>query len=1001
MTRGTRATALTAKAAFLRSINLVYDAASPERVAHFQPTAKCVKLIENLAGLGSDRAFFVTAPYGSGKSLSAAFLLHLVQNRPESKPVLRSIQKRMRPVSPDMAKFAEHRLRNDKVGGIAVVLEGYQEDIGEAIKQAVIEALIRVKMGRQARALEKLNVSGPNSAVEVLSAICDKAAQAQKDRVIIVWDEFGRHLERLVAAGQSAKIGDIQQIAEFVSRADALPVTFSAIMHQGLLSYAGSTSQTGLSAWRKVEGRFQTIQYVDDSKEIYLLIGKLLQDAKREVEEPKVSYTPDGGLKQFELLNDFETEELVALEREVIPLEPMTLYLLPRLAARAAQNERTLFGFLYSANLEEPVTPAHLFDYFEPAMRTDTGVGGTYKSWLETQSAINKATSDLEVDALKTVCLLSLGLAGERTKATPELLGYALSCSNDKKLIRKAIKRLINRKLLLHRKHTGQLAIWHGTDVDLRGRLAEEQGKFGEGFNVEEFLEREFPPPVWRPTLYNDKYQIRRYFRSRYLSPKLLKPWLDELALKGLDQGIDGEIVYVLCDKAEEITQTRETIASGEHHGQVVFAIPGNPISLRDATLEVASLERMQLDEKLLGRDPLVATELQHMLDDSRANVARLVEKVISPASERVAWIHKGEEMSVHTASDLRRQLSTILMAVFSKTPIFNNEMIVRQKPSPNIVNSRKKLVLGILERYGQDRLGLEGEFADASIFRTILLHTGLYKNDKGRWRFAQPKEVESENLAEIWTLFSELLTKPDKAPKDLDRFIQMLQGPPYGLRMGVIPILFAAALKTFPSALSLVRSNGEYVADILPTEIEELCKAPHAFQLCVLPIGAEEKSYLVDLKNIFDPSEKATPETTDLIRDCYDAIERWKHNSPPGALDSRLVSSTAQKLQMQLRRNLAPTDLLFNALPRLVGKKSFDEIVTEVRKLQTELASVEETYRDRVKRSVVTVVGGGISDGGLSVRQVAKEWATCFPPEFVTPPDSHRREFRCGFRLD
>jgi hypothetical protein len=576
------------------------------------------------------------------------------------------------------------------------------------------------------------------------------------------------------------------------------------------------------------------MQYVDDSKEIYLLIGKLLQDAKREVQEPKVGYTPDGGLKQFDLLNDFAVDELAALERDVIPLEPMTLYLLPRLAARAAQNERTLFGFLYSAILEDPVTPGHLFDYFEPAMRTDTGIGGTYKSWLETESAINKATSDLEVKALKTVCLLSLGLAGERTKATPALLEYALSCGNDPKPIKKTIKGLIDRKLLLHRKHTGQLAIWHGTDVDLRGRLAEEQSKFGEGFDVEEFLEREFPPPVWRPTLYNDQYKIRRYFRSRYLSPKSLKLWLDELALKGLDQGIDGEVVYVLCDKAEEIKQTRELIASAEHHDQVVFAIPGNPVSLRDATLEVASLERMQLDENLLGRDPLVATELQQMLDDSRANVARLVEKVISPASDHVAWLYKGEAMSVHTASELRRQLSTILAAVFSKTPVFNNEMIVRQKPSPNIVNSRKKLVLGILERYGQDKLGLEGEFADASMFRTILLHTGLYKNDKGRWRFAQPKEVGDENLAEIWALFSDLLTKPDKAPKDLARFIRTLQAPPYGVRMGVIPILIAAALKAFPSALSLVRGNGEYVADILPTEIEDLCKAPHAFQLSV-----------------------------------------------------------------------------------------------------------------------------------------------------------------------
>ena len=66
-------------------------------------------------------------------------------------------------------------------------------------------------------------------------------------------------------------------------------------------------------------------------------------------------------------------------------------------------------------------------------MRSDTGVGGTYRSWLETESAISKAKSELEIAALKTVCLLSLGLSGERTKATPELLEYALTGGKTKK----------------------------------------------------------------------------------------------------------------------------------------------------------------------------------------------------------------------------------------------------------------------------------------------------------------------------------------------------------------------------------------------------------------------------------------------------------------------------------------------------------------------------------------------------------------------------------------
>ena len=39
--------------------------------------------------------------------------------------------------------------------------------------------------------------------------------------------------------------------------------------------------------------------------------------------------------------------------------------------------------------------------------------------------------------------------------------------------------------------------------------------------------------------------------------------------------------------------------------------------------------------------------------------------------------------------------------------PKINNEMIVRHKPTPTVVNSRKKLLLGIIERSGQENAGI------------------------------------------------------------------------------------------------------------------------------------------------------------------------------------------------------------------------------------------------------------------------------------------------------
>ena len=87
---------------FLRSINIQYDAEYPNRIAHYQPTAKSVPLIKSLLGSEQDRAFFVVAPYGTGKSITATYLLHLVENRSDADETLFAIEDKLKAVSPDL-----------------------------------------------------------------------------------------------------------------------------------------------------------------------------------------------------------------------------------------------------------------------------------------------------------------------------------------------------------------------------------------------------------------------------------------------------------------------------------------------------------------------------------------------------------------------------------------------------------------------------------------------------------------------------------------------------------------------------------------------------------------------------------------------------------------------------------------------------------------------------------------------------------------------------------
>jgi len=491
------------EAEFLRSINIGLDAEAPERINHFRPTSKSVLLLDALLGNDNDSAHFVIAPYGTGKSIAATYLLHLIENRKASQGMLRDVAKRMSLVSPKLAKFSKSRLKGKK-SGMTIVLQGYYRSLPRSMKDAVLTAMRRNNLRREAKAIEKFEVEDSAAVIKMLADVRATCQKAGIDRIAILWDEFGKHLESLVTDGRPAALGDIQDIAEFVSRRTKVNVTFGLLLHRDLLQYAANVPHSVRLEWAKIEGRFKEIQYVDDSKEIYRLIAEVIHDLRPRVPDQDTEVSTAKRLKELGCFADFDDNELSKLLANAQPVDPMALYLLPRISSRIAQNERTLFSFLYAADLSDQVTATHLYDYFSPQMRADTVAGGTHRQWLETESALTKVGADeWEPKALKTVCLLGLGLSGERARASKAAVQFGLRGKKKKKPADNAIENLIDQNLLLYRRHADELSVWHGTDIDIRSRLEDEKARQREAFDILDFLRKECPQPVWRPLEYN------------------------------------------------------------------------------------------------------------------------------------------------------------------------------------------------------------------------------------------------------------------------------------------------------------------------------------------------------------------------------------------------------------------------------------------------------------------------------------------------------------------
>lgn len=944
---------MTAVHPLLRAINLQYDADAPERIAHYQPTAKAIPFLEGVSGQTEHRAFFVIAPYGSGKSLGATYLLHLLENRPSGAGVLDTLRRRLESISPQLAAFAKQRASAASSHGVVIALEGALQDIGEAVMRAAAASLRRLGLTSRAYAVESLNATGIKGAVEVLEYLVDSACKSrgktQIDRIAIVWDEFGRHVEQLVRTGRPDRLAEIQTLAEYAARGQELPVTFGPIMHQGLLQYASGLSQSALAEWRKIEGRFEPVQYVDDSQEMYWLIGKVVADNRPSND---LFGGENGGAQRVRyvgLFDDFgaELQELLCLAD---PLEPAALYVLPQLSARVAQHERTLFGFLLSADLSSPVTAAHIYDYFAGAMQADTSLGGTYRRWLETESALAKAEDDNEVSALKTASVLEMGLSGSRQRVTRDLLEFALG---DAKGAIRTIDGLLERKLLLHRRRSDQISLWHGTDIDLRARLDEEIARQGTDIDVVGQLNADFRPSPFRPVRHNDDCGVRRYFAGTFTSVSVFQQQLDADE-QLLAPGEDGRIVYLVPSNERERQQALE-MARKCRVERVVVVVPVSVSDLYTAAAEVRALEYLAADESLLAEDPLIDKELQQMLDEAQAHLHSQVGLLTQPGDSTI-WYHEGAPLEVHDVAAVLACLSDICDEMFSATPKINNEMIVRHRLSAPLVNARKKVVMGILERHGQERLGIQGENADASVFRTVLDRTGLYRqtNDGAGFRYARPEELQDPNLQAVWAQFQELVTKPTEKPKDLESFFQQLTEPPIGLRRGIIPILFAAALRAFQSTLAITDEKGEYLDDLLPSVIEDICNNPSRYALTVIELNDEARAYLEALTRTFSSKRSTDARNSgDLMRKAFDAFEAWRTKLPPGARDSRVVGASGRELQVVVRSPFSPLELFFRRFPQLAESNEFEGVERWVVGAKRELEDVLARYREEALTSL------------------------------------------------
>ena len=215
-------------------------------------------------------------------------------------------------------------------------------------------------------------------------------------------DEFGKNLEAIADSSE----GDpylLQQLAE-AGQGSGLPIFLMTLQHLSFEDYLSHTEGPQRREWAKVQGRFESMAYVESASQTRALIGTVFQ-ADGEVRN-RIDEWAGRQSATMRALGISETSD-PGVVASCYPLHPLAATVLPELCNRYGQHERTLFSFLTSADpasaasyLNATALPPEgqipslglvgIYDYFV-ANGTMAGVPVDQGRWTEIASRLRDA----------------------------------------------------------------------------------------------------------------------------------------------------------------------------------------------------------------------------------------------------------------------------------------------------------------------------------------------------------------------------------------------------------------------------------------------------------------------------------------------------------------------------------------------------------------------------------------------------------------------------------
>ena len=969
------------KGRFRRSVHLERDFYTNENLLEgyvVTATARDVlgRVISALENGNSSKVWSLTGPYGSGKSAFALFTANLLGNSasPKTKQALALLEQGDIPLRKRFSDINGNG-RLSLSGFCPILISGERAPISIAILRALEHGLTSFngisrsddplpKIRTLLTAAEKGKLPQASEITKIFESAMCQIKKHEGTGLLLVIDELGKFLEY---ASQYPAQGDVfvlQELAEFAARSEETPLFLLTILHQAFEMYAQHTAKSQREEWAKVQGRFEDIPFAEPIEQVLCLVGTALEKRSKISSDKDFNTVIELGLK----IRQLDEKKFTQLLKDCLPLHPTVALLIGPLFRRFAQNERSLFAFLsssepyglqdflanqrYDGNLLPMFSLSDLYDYLNMTQGNRLYTSNNSKKWAEIEAAINRLPNPckITVKLIKTIGLL--GITGEvitSLKASKKLLHYALDDNSEffTKEFDSVLTELENRSIITYRRYNDTYVLWEGSDIDIEEKLREAATHVDTKVTLTTNLSRYTltRPLVARRHLHQKG--TLRYFVICYTDLENF----DVDLRKSLDGEADGLLLYALPTSEYESEQLRKK-AKKVTQEAVLIAIPDSIGSLQEAVSEIARLHWIQQNTPELQNDRVARRELSARITEAETDVEGQLKAIFSGDSENSCiWFYKGKRLkNINSQRERNEHLSKICNQVYRKTPILQNELINRQKISGTVTAARRQLIQYMLENEDKKDLGISGYPPEMSIYRSLLLNSGIHRSKHGKWGFHPPKKKNDKNkMKHTWNKIEEFLTKCENERQPIEELYKCLMDRPYGVRRGPLPILLGAAMLCYKTEIALYE-NGSFIANWSMPVFERLLKAPQQFELKRFRMTGIHTKLFSQFSEVFNqPTETQKPDLLTVVTLLMRAIAQL----PKYTLTTQELSDNAKNLRKVVLNAREPDELLLKQLPEAFGYPAFDEemaadakaISEFFRTLRYALSELEQAY--------------------------------------------------------